>query len=43
MTSKKYMGLVALHCPGSGENPHGSFKRAAEKIMYASMHFNFYA
>lgn len=26
------MGLKALHGPGSGENPHGAFKRGAEKI-----------
>lgn len=23
------MGLTALHGPGSGENPHGAFKRGA--------------
>lgn len=28
------MGLKALHGPGSGENPHGAFKRGAEKIYF---------
>lgn len=32
------MGLKALHGPGSGENPHGAFKRGAEK--YTSLHVN---